>query len=69
MKPVYAALRNLGQRLINAIYSTPSVQVTPKRDRQGQIYSWCIYDPRTDRRFCVASEMEVRIWLDQQYFQ
>lgn len=44
------------------------VQVRQRVDRLGNPY-WQAYNPLTRRSFCSGSELEIRIWLEQQFYQ
>jgi hypothetical protein len=43
-------------------------KVWQERDRFGNLY-WRIYDPISDRSATLASEQEVREWLDQRFYK
>lgn len=43
-------------------------KIAQKCDRQGQTY-WQIYDPTTRHYTSLASEKEVRIWLEERYYR
>lgn len=46
---------------------TAEIQVQQRRDRQGQVY-FVAFNRRTGRRFSSASEQEIRVWIEQQYY-
>lgn len=56
------------QFLLNAIVPSSDPKIYQKRDRQGNIY-FRVYDPATGSTSVFATEKEVRIWLDQRYYQ
>ncbi|MBD0267597.1 MAG: hypothetical protein ICV77_04805 [Cyanobacteria bacterium Co-bin8] len=63
---------SLFQRLLESVLNTLSPHEQPRircyTTRQGQP-AWSVYDPlnRTTHQF--VSEEEVRIWLEQRYYQ
>lgn len=44
------------------------IQVHQRVDRSGNSY-WQAYNPLTGRSFCSGSELEIRVWLEQQFYQ
>jgi hypothetical protein len=63
-------IRSVGARLwqkIVAFFSNESkLKVRSTRDSRGEIW-WHIYDPATNRSAILASEAEIRNWLDERY--
>jgi hypothetical protein len=64
--PVMTWLTHVGQAIANAVCSNHEPQVWEKKDRNGTLY-WNVYDPATGYSARLASEMEVRIWLERHY--
>lgn len=55
--------------LIWNVVSIPSINephIWQKRDRFGNIW-WYVYDPMSSRSIQLASEQEVRQWLEQRF--
>jgi hypothetical protein len=44
------------------------VQVRQRVDRFGNSY-WQAYNPLTGRSLCSGSELEIRMWIEQQLYQ
>ncbi|MGA7937048.1 MAG: hypothetical protein WCA35_26080 [Kovacikia sp.] len=44
------------------------IQVRQKVDRFGNFY-WQAYSPLTGRSMCSGSELEIRMWIEQQLYQ
>lgn len=65
---VFSSLYKFCQRILTALVSKNEVQVWQKSSENGNS-EWHAYDPTTGRSTCVASDAEMRIWLEQQYYQ
>lgn len=65
---IFSRLNNVWQRLVLAIAHSSELQVWQTTDRQGNTW-WNAYDPKTERSTCLASEAEMRIWIEQLYYQ
>lgn len=63
-----SSLQTIFQNLVTAIASKNEVQVWQKSDRSGNT-QWHAYDPTTGRSICVASEQEMRYWIEERYYQ
>jgi len=61
-------LSQLGKQLIQSIAGNHEVQVWQMSDRAGTSY-WRVYDPSTRTSTSFSSANEVRIWLEQRYYQ
>jgi len=55
-------------RLIQYFTSRNDVQVWQKKDRYGHTY-WQAYDPVTESKISLASEAEMRVWIEQRYYK
>lgn len=55
------------QHLLTALASRNELRVWQTSSRGNT--QWHAYDPRTDRSICVASEAEIRYWIEQNYYQ
>lgn len=62
------ALKQFGERLVRFVSGSHEVQVWQGRDRRGNTY-WRVYDPVTKASDSFSSVNEVRIWLEQRYYQ
>ena len=71
IKPAWSirqGLAALGHYLQDWLVNSHEPLIKERCDRQGNRY-WQVYDPTTqDFRYC-ESENEVRIWLEQRYYQ
>ncbi len=57
----------LWEKILTAIVSKSEMQVWSESDRSGNT-EWHAYDPETGRSICVASETEMRHWIEQSYY-
>ncbi|PIG92465.1 hypothetical protein [Gloeocapsopsis sp. IPPAS B-1203] len=55
-------------RLFQALTSRDRLQVWQKKDRYGRSY-WQAYDPVSDSKISLASEAEMRVWIEQRYYK
>lgn len=63
-----AIARTAAQVLYNLFISGSEPIVSEHRDRDGILY-YQVYDPVYDEIHTFASEDEVRVWLEQRYYQ
>ncbi|WP_204102462.1 MULTISPECIES: hypothetical protein [Spirulina sp. CCY15215] len=61
-------LAGFGKSFLNFLSGSMQPRITEGRDRQGNLY-FRVYDPCDHSRHTFASEMEVRVWLEQRYYQ
>ncbi|MEM9538612.1 MAG: hypothetical protein AAGA60_03775 [Cyanobacteria bacterium P01_E01_bin.42] len=61
-------LANLGKSLVNFLAGSTQPRITEDRDRQGNLY-FRVYDPCDRSRMMFDSEEELRVWLEQRYYQ
>ncbi len=54
--------------LVKTLSQERELKAWQKTDRRGNTY-WNVYNPVTDKTAQFASEAEVRIWLEQQYYR
>ncbi|MCL1467774.1 hypothetical protein [Argonema galeatum] len=66
--PNLSFLNKFWLRLVKAMMSGKDLRVWQKSDRSGN-KEWHAYDPATGRSTCVASDAEMRMWIEQQYYQ
>ena len=57
----------LWQKFLTALVGKRELQVWSESDRSGN-KEWHAYDPETGRSICVASETEMRHWIEQSYY-
>lgn len=51
-----------------SVLVTAEPKIFQKCDRAGNLY-FVVYDPKSGQRLTLGSEREVRIWLEQRYYQ
>lgn len=61
-------LSHLWQNLFAALTKPQEPQIWQGYDRQGNLW-WHGYDPITGRSICRDSEKEMRIWIEERYYQ
>jgi hypothetical protein len=54
--------------LLKAFANSSEPQIYQKHDRHGNMY-FKVYDPVTRQFGTFTTEQEVRVWLDQRYYQ
>ncbi|MBW4654636.1 MAG: hypothetical protein KME20_16590 [Kaiparowitsia implicata GSE-PSE-MK54-09C] len=63
-----SGLGAIAQRWLTQMAGSTDPRITQTYDSNGQPL-WTVYDPITHTTTALASEQEVRIWLDQRYNQ
>ena len=63
-----AYLYKAGQSWLQAFCGSWEPRIVTKRDREGNTF-FSAYDPVTQAHHRFTSERELRIWLDQRYYQ
>lgn len=58
----------IGQRFVGILTCNYELQVWQKTDRYGNNY-WQAKDPKTGKSTSLGSEAEMRIWIEQRYYQ
>jgi len=61
-------LHQLWEHFVTYLTRPPEPKVRKKSNRRGEIW-WDVYDPYTNLKASFTSESEVRMWLDQRYYQ
>lgn len=61
-------LQQIGQLIINALFSDPEFKIRKRKDRQENVW-WYVYDPKTGHTGCLASEQEVRMWIEESFYR
>lgn len=62
------SIKRLGQRIAEYFTSQSEIKVWQLQDRSGNTY-WRVYDPNTNRSAVFGSEEEVRIWIEEIFYQ
>ena len=57
-----------GQALLNYFVGSQDPRITTKQDDAGHLY-YEVYDPVDRCQYRFDSEQEVRVWLDERYYQ
>lgn len=65
---VSSTLQKLGSYLLQSLIQGNRLRIWQTKDRFDQTW-WNIYDPTTTQFLQLASEEEVRVWLDQDQYQ
>lgn len=65
---LYSFARKTGTRIGNSLITDSEPKAWQIRDRSGATY-WRVYDPATNQAHAFSSEAEVRMWLEQRYYQ
>ena len=63
-----AHLSPMVRGLLAYLCGSTDLSVTVKRDRSGHRV-FLAYDPVTQQRHSFSSEQELRVWIDQRYYQ
>lgn len=61
-------LEQLWNSVLEILTKSPEPKVYQKHDRNGKLY-FQVYDPIARQSSTFNTEQEVRIWLDQRYYQ
>lgn len=62
------SLKRLGQRIAEYFTSQSEIKIWQLQARSGKTY-WRVYDPNTNRSATFSSEEEVRIWIEELFYQ
>jgi len=65
---VFWAINHIGQFFLSVIASEDDLRIWQSSDRDGNTW-WHGCDRATGRSTCVATEDEMRAWLDRRYCQ
>lgn len=60
-------LRQLWRNFIHYITRPVEIKVRKQTNPQGEVW-WQVYDPHRDIKATFASELEVRMWLEERYY-
>ncbi|HBE18268.1 MAG TPA: hypothetical protein DDW51_11795 [Cyanobacteria bacterium UBA11367] len=64
----FSIFKNIVRQILKAIGRGHELQVWPHRDRFGNTH-WHGYNPIGDCHIHLASEAEVRIWIEERYYR
>jgi len=62
------SIKKLGQRIAEYFTSQSEIKVWQLQDRSGNTY-WRVYDPNTNHSATFGSEEEVRMWIEELFYQ
>jgi len=63
-----SGLRSIWQALLTYCLTSSELSVWTKTNRAGQLV-WKAYDPTTQTQVEFVSEQDLRIWLEERYYQ
>jgi hypothetical protein len=63
-----SALHRIWQHLLTILTKGNDLQVWQTSDRFGNTW-WNAYDPATGRSTSLASEAEMRVWIEERYYR
>jgi hypothetical protein len=64
----FSALKTIWQHFSTILTKSNELRVWQRTDRFGNTW-WNAYDPATGRSTSVTSESEMRIWIEERYYQ
>ncbi len=64
---VVSKISRLLQQVVASLTKAPEPRIGRVKDSFGKT-AWCVYDPITGQSARLASETEVRIWLEERYY-
>ncbi|MBW4636124.1 MAG: hypothetical protein KME30_30870 [Iphinoe sp. HA4291-MV1] len=67
-KEILPKMKKIWQHFVIWLFSSSDLQVWQESDSRGRIFCWHAYDPLTGRSACFGSEEEMRIWIEQCYY-
>ena len=65
-RTVLSILKSIGNSLLAALTEESQLRVWQTVERDGNI-CWHVYDSRTEQSIQLASEQEVRVWIDESF--
>jgi hypothetical protein len=63
-----SAWNTFWRQVVEGIIGNQEPQIWQEVDRHGQLY-WHGYDPQSGNYFTSDSEAEMRVWVEQRYYQ
>ena len=67
-KEIYNFAVQITRELCKFLVAGNELEIWQSRDRHGNLL-WNVHDPRSGRSAQLDSEQEVRIWLEERYYQ
>ncbi len=64
---ISSAFKKALQGLLESLIGSNDLQIWQSCDRSGTTW-WHVYDPITGKHSSVASEEELRIWIEKRYY-
>lgn len=61
-------LKQLAKSFVRSIANSSEPRISKKVDRNGNLY-YKVYDPTSGASAVFSTEQEIRIWIDQRYYQ
>lgn len=65
---LFTTLKAIWRYSIRSLVGNNELQVLQKTDRYGMSY-WRTYDPASGRSTVLGSQAEMRMWIEQRYYQ
>ena len=65
---LFSALKAIWQHLLTTLTNNNELQIWQTTDQLGNTW-WNGYDPATGRFTSLATEAEMRIWIEERYYQ
>ncbi|HBB31312.1 MAG TPA: hypothetical protein DDZ80_21935 [Cyanobacteria bacterium UBA8803] len=65
---LFSTFKSIWQQILKQLTKANEPQVWQSSDRMGKTY-WHGYDPVTGSSVSRASEAEMRIWVEERYYQ
>ncbi len=65
--PITSSLKRIGQLFIQFFASSSEPRIWTTTERYGNTF-WHVYDPVSDKSKTLRSESEMRVWLEQRYY-
>ncbi|MBW4455523.1 MAG: hypothetical protein KME55_23980 [Nostoc indistinguendum CM1-VF10] len=61
-------LRRFGQWIWNVLTTESELKIWQRKDHAGNVW-YEVYNPKTGRTACLASEEEVRMWIEESFYR
>ena len=65
---LFSALKGIWQHLLATLTNNNELQIWQTTDNLGNTW-WNGYDPATGRSTSLATDTEMRIWIEERYYQ
>ncbi len=67
-KPHFSLINSIWKYIVTAMANGHEPRIWKSTDRAGNTW-WHGYDPITDQTVCLDSEVEMRVWIEERYYQ